>query len=150
MNMKKLTFLFAILFFSLSMNYISAQNYYPLPNSNANWNENLQSCCFSDCGGGTTNPIIWDDHFSYYLKNDTAINTYLYKKIQKTGTRHIHCVYGNSVNQWMSINNYAGAYRQDTVLKKVYYYPPSGSYRVPTNQLHLFHDKRTKPPLFCS
>ncbi|MFI5219371.1 MAG: T9SS type A sorting domain-containing protein [Bacteroidia bacterium] len=102
--------------------------YYPFPDSNAVWVVHAQGCCYNNCPPPPTpNPYILDLNFSYELQGDTIINGYTYHIIYQAGASHEHCLYGNFVNNYGTINTYAGAYRQDTVLKKVFFinYPSS-------------------------
>lgn len=72
------------------------------------------------------NPVIADYNFSYYLQGDTIINTLTYHKVYKSaGTAHEHCAIGGTLNNWYNLNNeYAGSYRQDTAMKRVYFISP--------------------------
>ena len=110
--MKKL-----LLLFILSANSVFAQTnvYHPFPDSNAIWN--IHWNCFFGTGEA------W---FSYYIDGDTTIGNLVYQKMMRgpvvsTGT----CGTGGYP--------YLGAFREDTVAKKVYHIHPFESMEM----LHL-------------
>lgn len=104
--------------------HINAQSsvYFAFPDSNAFWNIQSQSCCVSDCPL-PPNPVVIDYNYSYFLRGDTVINSYTYHKVYKSaGNAHEHCLYGNFLNNWWTLTEaYSGAFRQDTLLKQVYF-----------------------------
>ncbi|HLG35036.1 MAG TPA: T9SS type A sorting domain-containing protein [Bacteroidia bacterium] len=97
--------------------------YHPFPDSNAVWNVYSWACCWGGCPPPPTgNPIIGEESYSYFIQGDTLINGNSYHKIYQSGTGHIYCAYGNSINNYYSWNDtYRGGIRQDTVGKKIYY-----------------------------
>jgi hypothetical protein len=103
--------------------------YHPFPDSNAVWTEQAQGFGVSDCPPPPSpNPVLDDYSFSYFMQSDTLININSYHKIYQSGTIHSHCAFGNFTNNWSVIQKtYSGAYRQDTLLKKVFFVYPSAS-----------------------
>ncbi len=102
--------------------------YHPFPDSNAIWNISAQGCCWTDCPPPpATNPVLDDYNFSYSISGDTIINSVAYHKLYKSGSVHTHCNFGNYIDYWNSFNDYCGAIRQDTFLRKVYFSGSSSS-----------------------
>lgn len=125
--MKKLLL---ILINFLFCTFVNAQTsvYHPFPENNAIWNITAQGCCWIDCPSPPNpNPIIGDYNFSYSFSGDTIINGSTYRKILKTGTAYEHCNFGNFINNWYSIYEYAGAIRQDTAARKIYFISAANS-----------------------
>src|SRR3954469_22817274 len=118
--MKKL--LLVILILGTLSSKAQTSVYHPFPDSNAIWNVSAQGCCFSYCPPpGSGNPVLDDFIFSYSIKGDTIINSVAYLKLYKAGSVHSHCALGNYIDYWSPFNDYAGGYRQDTLLKHVYF-----------------------------
>ncbi|MBC7864853.1 MAG: T9SS type A sorting domain-containing protein [Bacteroidia bacterium] len=102
-------------YFLLLLNlFVKAQTsvYHPMPDSNAVWNIHYVQYCFVNGMG--------DEYYSITISGDTLINGQVYHKfftpyVQSfsTGT----CGF-NSLG-------YNGAYRDDTLQKKIFYIPPS-------------------------
>ena len=85
--------------------------YFPLPSDSTDWRE---------YAGGFQNGYCSD--YQYFISGDTLINGLLYKKITKMGVVYIQDIQGyctNIIDYYYTIN-YAGAYRNDSVNKKVY------------------------------
>jgi hypothetical protein len=121
---------FLPLIFALLVIQTSAQTsvYHPFPDSNAVWTIGLGGCCWAYCTPPPNpNPIVSESNFSYILTGDTIISTIAYHKIWKSGTTHTHCSMGDEVDTWEIINQYAGAYRNDAGVKKVYFVEPGNT-----------------------
>jgi len=121
--------LFFLLFLPLLPFLSVAQTsvYHPFPDSNAFWNVDAQGCCVYDCPGPPyPNPILYDSRFSYYLSDDTIINSLSYHKLNKSsGTVYEHCAVGNYVsNYFVFPGSFEGCIRQDTALRKVFFVYP--------------------------
>jgi hypothetical protein len=113
------------LIFALFVIQTNAQTsvYHSFPDSNAVWTIGSNACCWSYCPPPPSlNPVVAESNFSYTLTGDTVINTLTYHKVWKSGTRHEHCATGGTLNNWSIINYCVGAYREDTAVKKVYFY----------------------------
>jgi hypothetical protein len=112
--MKKLLLTFLIISSSLSSK--SQFNiYHPLPAENAIWRETFNGSYTSSCSD-----------YQYIITGDTIIDSLIYHKIQKSGVEYY-------VDQWgwctgiieYYFNYYEGAYRNDSVNKKVYFHKNS-------------------------
>jgi hypothetical protein len=102
--------------------------YHPFADSNAFWTMEESNCCWNLCSSWPVpDPIIIDYSFSYFVQGDTILNATNYHKLYKSaGIAHEHCALGGSINNWFNMNTeYAGGYRQDTVMKKVYFFYPN-------------------------
>lgn len=89
----------AIFFFIVSQNFLFAQTYIPLPDTNAKWVTVLYV---------SPNCMNYGCPYSYTFNGDTLINTIVYKKL-------------------LSTSSYSGAIRQDTNTQRVYYVPKNYS-----------------------
>jgi hypothetical protein len=105
--------LFTIITFFICLNIKAQTNvYYPFPDSNAVWNEtswyidNIVMAYY-------TTPTI------FFLAGDTIISTQQYKKILSSGYTNRSTYPFTNFNYFS--NKYAGAIRQDSIHKKVYY-----------------------------
>lgn len=105
--MKKILLLFL---FSLSTWVGFAQTlYHPFPDSNAVWNVTwTDNGCFLSG--------IPDGNYSYFLNNDTLINTINYNKLYRSGLCGFCCY-----PPVLPVNGYIGAIRDDSLQKKVYF-----------------------------
>lgn len=92
--------------------------YHKFPVSNAYWNESsggYQCDCCSD--------------YQYKISGDTIVNSILYRKLWINGVNY----WPDLLSQFCSpnisgyIDEYAGAYREDTLAQKVYYLPSGAS-----------------------
>jgi hypothetical protein len=92
----------------------SAQAYKPFPTSGAIWREyqtGYQCDCCSD--------------YQIFIAGDTVINSITYHKLKKTGMMYFQDLNGNCHPIfWYNINQYAGGFRNDSINKRVYYFPP--------------------------
>lgn len=102
--MKTISFLILFLIFSFTC---KSQNYFPLPDSNAIWKVVWY----------TIPGYYYEEHFEYFTDGDTLLYDTLYTKIKKI-EYNVFCSFDT-----LSIK-YAGAFRNDTVEKKVFYIPP--------------------------
>jgi hypothetical protein len=126
--MKKLLFVIATLLSLAAKSQTTL--YYPFPDTSAFWTVQDWACCWTDCPSPPLgNPVIDDYNFSYFLQGDTVIATNTYHKVYKSpGTAHEHCAIAGTLNNWWILTaEYAGAYRQDTTLKQIYFIYPSFS-----------------------
>jgi len=118
--MKKLLVLIFVL---VAVTSVTAQNYFPMPDSNAVWRTNWSNL-------GCTNLGLPGSMYQYLLTGDTIINNQNYVKIERTGFISPYCPpysYGRQ------IIGYQGAYRNDVAEKKVYYVFPDS-----TNEILLY------------
>ncbi len=120
--MRKLILYFIVLAFSF---FCRAQTnvYHPFPDSNAVWTISASGCCTSNCPGPPfPNPVIYEYKFSYFIENDTVLNSLVYHKLYQSGWWRSYCSSGFPPATWAPLSkNYQGAYRQDTALRKVYW-----------------------------
>lgn len=84
--------------------------YHPLPDSGAVWNFSVAGFCF---WGFAT------DFYSIRIDGDTLINGTVYHKLSTPFVVHNSCAYVNP--------GYKGAFRNDTMNRKVYYVAPNSS-----------------------
>ena len=115
--MKKLL---ALIFVLAAAGNISAQEYFPMPDSNAIWRTNWSN---STC----TNLGLPMSQYQYLLTGDTIISSKEYIKIARTGFISPYCPpysYGRPQT------GYQGAYRNDIAGKKVYYVFPDSTNEV--------------------
>jgi len=115
--MKKLL---ALIFVLAAAGNISAQEYFPLPDSNAIWRTNWSN---NEC----TNLGLPLSQYQYLLTGDTIISSKEYVKIERTGFISSYCPpysYGRPQT------GYQGAYRNDVAGKKVYYVFPDSANEV--------------------
>lgn len=110
--MKKILVLFST-FFALITN---GQTYYSFPDSNAVWN--FQRVWY--CWAGVPSPV--SESYSITFSGDTIISSQTYHKLNVPflQTPMTSCGPGTT-----AINTYKGAIRQDTIIKKVFFVPPS-------------------------
>ncbi len=87
-----------------------SQSYIPFPQSNAVWNVTWtdQGCFISG---------LPDGKYSYFIGNDTLINSTNYHKLYRSGLCFPCCTPPIGID----IDGYAGAYRNDSVNKSVYW-----------------------------
>jgi hypothetical protein len=108
--MKKITI---ILLSTLLLNSFSgnAQQYFPFPTSNAFWK----------VGWGVSGcvPPLDITEYDYQITGDTLIGLYTYHKLKKSGI--FYC--GDPLYPSTGNENFVGAYRNDTLAKRVYYIP---------------------------
>jgi hypothetical protein len=89
--------------------------YHPFPTSNTVWREWF---------GGVYCPYCSD--YQEYITGDTIIEGKNYSKIQRTGVYYNVGYNGFCTNIiWIHYTYYNGAFRNDSVNKKVYYVPPA-------------------------
>ena len=85
--------------------------YHPLLDSSAGWK------CMS--GGYTVDDC---KSYQFLITGDTSIQGIIYHKIQKSGVKYEMNIYGNcTFNVDYYFDFYAGAYRNDSINKKVYF-----------------------------
>ena len=116
--MKKLLLSFSLMGFMFSAGGQTSV-YHPFPDSNAVWNITF---------GGYQSPEC--SKYSYTMSGDTVVSSLTYHKLIKN--RIIYASYATGFCNWGSVlaipaPSYAGAIRQDSALRKVYYLPPSAS-----------------------
>jgi hypothetical protein len=91
--------------------------YYPFPSSNTNWREWFGGVYCPDC-----------KDYQDFITGDTIIGGKIYHKIQRTGITFYVGYNGFCTNiitdHW---TYYKGAFRNDSVNKKVYYVPPAST-----------------------
>jgi len=114
-----LTLATLLLGLAIPQNTISQTNvYHPFPDSNALWREysgGYQCSCCSD--------------YQYFITGDTIINSFTYHKIKKSGVKYSEDMSGFCTNIIiLYYNNYIGAFREDTINKKVFFIPENNSY----------------------
>lgn len=97
----------------------NAQTYHPFPDSNAIWR------------GGEGIPSQYS-YYHYKLNGDTSIGSYSYNKIDNSGVIYYNWAPPGSPSYYS--NGYIGAYRNDTLNKKVYYLEKDSTSEV------LFYD----------
>lgn len=89
----------------------------------------------------STSGAIWREYFGGYEVNctdyqisitgDTIIGDKQYQKLQRFGVIYMFVYPGNCLNYFSSVyNEYAGAFRNDSVGKKVFYFPQGGTSEV--------------------
>ncbi len=117
--MKKLLFILVLL---VTVSGSSAQTnvYHPFPTHDAFWGESWH--CFITL---TNNEAC--RYYQNYLVGDTVVGSYTYHKIRYSGVYFDfgHC--GDPYYTPTHFNSYLGAYREDTLNKKVYYLPSNHS-----------------------
>ncbi|MFZ4522986.1 MAG: T9SS type A sorting domain-containing protein [Bacteroidales bacterium] len=110
--MKSIILIFSMVAFSI-IGKAQSNIYHPLPSSNAIWRE--------ECGGYQSGNCA---DYQNFITGDTAFNELIYKKIQRTGVQYAQDPFGFCTNFVTSyFNYYMGAYRNDSVNKKVYFVP---------------------------
>jgi hypothetical protein len=113
--MKK-TLILVILFLMMTNLFCQTNKYRPFPDSNAIWDQSiwyLDGCC-----------QVSDDQ-SLYISGDTTIGPYTYHKLYINGYTSEFCPppdCGNPFPPYYHIGDYWGAFRQDTLNKRVYLY----------------------------
>lgn len=110
--MKKLSpFCLLSVFIFSSFSPATGQDYYPLPLKEGVWQEYF---------GSSAPNVVYNTTWLYYSEGDTFITPSLYKKIFREGVTTI------SASGWFDTiphtKIYFGALREDTVLKKVYFF----------------------------
>jgi len=115
-----------LLLFIITVTTLTAKSqtsvYHPFPDSAASWNVTAQSVDGTYCPDPPpNNPVLYDYYISYSFMGDTIINSMAYHKVLRTGSIHQHCWNGNYINSWYPVYDYAGAIRQDTAARKVYF-----------------------------
>ncbi len=112
--MKK-TLILVILSLIITTAFCQTNKYRPFPESNAIWDQTTWSAVDGCCE-------IWDDQ-SLYISGDTTIGPYTYHKLYLNGYTSESCFEcGNPFPPYYHIGDYWGAYRQDTLNKRVYLY----------------------------
>jgi hypothetical protein len=112
--MKTTFFIFWLTMFSLS-GQAQTNVYYPFPTSATSWREWF---------GGVYCPYCSD--YQDFIIGDTIIAGRNYHKIRRTGVHYYVGYDGFCTNIiWSHWTYYNGAYRNDSINKKVYYVPPS-------------------------
>jgi len=110
--MKKLI-LFVNLNLIVFLSFSQTNIYYPFPEGNVVWNYNYIHFCF----GGHAN-----EFYSIIIDGDTIISDSTYKKL------HIPFVLSLTTGTCTSVSpGYKGAFRQDTLNRKVYFVSPSSN-----------------------
>ena len=109
-------YLLALTILILTFKFGSSQTnvYYPFPDSNAIWVEYLN--------GGVPPDLSTDDH-GIFIFNDTIIGNYSYHKLYESGAWS----FGTPQLHYYS-NIYMGAFRQDTLQKKVFFMADTASH----------------------
>ena len=104
--MKKIALLFILGTISLGF---FAQNYVPFPSSNASWID-----------------IVFCDEHHYELVGDTVVNGVVYHALYLNTKAYTQGPTGcPNFNSYSIYGYYAGAYRNDSVNKKVFFLPPN-------------------------
>jgi hypothetical protein len=114
--MKKI-FTFFILAAAHNFSFSQTNIYHQFPDSNATWNIHT----FQWCGLGFDH---WEHFYSYTIGNDTVINTNIYHKLIvpiEVITSAGQCTTSGT---WTSPGYYAGAFREDTSAKKIFFMLP--------------------------
>src|SRR5665213_1616561 len=94
--------------------------YHPFPDSNAWWGQTNWWIIMIDLEDGTD----YNDTNKLFMAGDTLIDSNHYQILLQSGflqTTDMH--FGNTSSSFY-FNNYKGAIRQDTLLKRVYIVPP--------------------------
>jgi len=115
--MKKL-FTFNILICVYTFSFSQTNIYHQFPDSNATWNIHT----YQWCGLGVDK---WEHFYSYVISNDTVINTDTYHKLIvpiEVITSAGQCT---TTGTWNSSGYYAGAFREDTSARKIYFMLPT-------------------------
>lgn len=107
--MKKLILLITVILTLSSM--AQKSDYYPFPDSNAQWNMYLSIIIFPN--------TVYDEFYSIIISGDTIINGILYHKLTIPFVQSIE----KSMNSPNTIG-YKGGIRQDIINRKVYIIPP--------------------------
>jgi hypothetical protein len=91
--------------------------YYPFPTSNTVWRERF---------GGLFCPYC--SEYQDFLTGDTIIGSHIYSKITRTAINYYVDLYGYCTGIIIGSGTfYNGAFRNDSINKKVYYVPPSST-----------------------
>jgi hypothetical protein len=104
--------LFIFLVIQMNICFSQVDVYHPLPSSYAGWSEKDWGYQNGDCRD-----------YHYWIIGDTLYDGYLYHKVQVKGTQYFMGDYGCTNIVTAYFNSYAGAYRNDSVNKKVYFLP---------------------------
>jgi len=126
--MKKYYLLLAVLSFMMVCNTHSQTNiYHPFPDSNASWRE---MSWLSDIQINPNNPfVIYDEHI-ISLGGDTVIGNVHYKKLLQTGYRSCTNCNDHPIPWGFYTDSLIGALRQDTALRRVYFFNLSYSSEI--------------------
>jgi hypothetical protein len=90
--------------------------YYPLPDTNAGWNEKSGGVQSMDC-----------KDYHDVITGDTIVNGFVYHKLQRSGVHYWDNYLECSDIIWFYFNYYIGAYRNDSINKKVFFLPLGAS-----------------------
>jgi hypothetical protein len=116
--MKTLSILINLIVLSIGL-FGQSGSYHPLPDSGAIWREYF--------GGYEVNCT----DYQIYTSGDTLIEGKMYQKLQKFGVVYFSGPGGNCSSNFGSVYNYyLGAYRDDSIGKKVYFFAVTGSSEV--------------------
>jgi len=103
--------LFLIITYSLiTINNTSAQKYYPFPDSNVIW---IGRHWYQPGGA----PCIVNEDYNLYISGDTTVGSYTYHILYQNMNKWSLCTPPGSYNYY---GEYWGAFRQDSMNKKVY------------------------------
>ncbi|HWY37109.1 MAG TPA: T9SS type A sorting domain-containing protein [Bacteroidia bacterium] len=115
--MKRLLFLLSFFYIGQSKGSAQTNVYHPFPKDTATWFHNwIPQGCTGNC-----------PYYRTMQMGDTLINTISYKKLYKQqGTFFPSCGGGNPCFTPSGAFTYQGALRQDSGMKKVYFFPSAG------------------------
>lgn len=126
-KMRKLS-IFLLLFLCAVFSRAQTNIYHPFPDSNAVWTEFVGGSNSFCPGPPNPNPYIYEYNFSYFIEGDTLLNAINYHKLYQSGWTRGYCNAQGPSNNWLPLpKNYNGAFRQDTVAKKVFWFRPGNS-----------------------
>lgn len=91
--------------------------YHPFPDSVAYWREREVSVIW------TPSPCTVNDDYVLFINGDTLIGVNTYHKLYSSGFMSASC----PPPGFSYFNEYRGAFRQDTILRRVYYVPVSAA-----------------------
>lgn len=116
--MKAIISSISLMFLSVVI-YGQTSIYHPIPTSGAIWREYF--------GGYEVNCT----DYQISITGDTIIGDKQYQKLQRFGVIYMAVPPGNCLNYFSSVYNlYAGAFRNDSIGKKVFYFPEGGTSEV--------------------
>jgi hypothetical protein len=101
----------------LTVAYGQSTNYHPFPDTNAHWCETAWWTVW------TPSPCVVTDVYCLFINGDTVIGTNTYHKIYQSGYIGATC----PPPGYNYYNDYKGALRQDSLLKKVFFVPVTNS-----------------------
>jgi hypothetical protein len=107
-----------VLFSTLITLIANGQNYYSFPDSNAVWNSGRVWYCWAGV------PTSVSEDYSIMFSGDTVISSQTYHKLTVPFLQIPTTSCGAG---WTGNNIYKGSIRQDTVIKKVFFVPPSSA-----------------------